>query len=60
LAIQNPIAGIGANLALGGTGLLQAEHRFLSLAQEKAGSIISAALAKGPTLICLGSKVDDN
>jgi len=60
LAIQNPIAGIGANLALGGSALLQAEHRFLSLAQEKAGSIISAALASGPTLICLGSRIDDN
>ena len=52
---RNPIAGLGANLALGGSALLNAEHHFLDLANQRAGPIISAALRNGPTLICLGS-----
>ena len=53
---RSPLAGIGANIVLSGGALLQAEHHFLSLAQQKAGPIIAAALAGGPTLICLGSQ----
>jgi len=52
---RNPFAGIGANMALGGAALLQAELHFLSLAQQKAGPLIAALLAGGPTIICLGS-----
>jgi hypothetical protein len=50
-----PIAGVAGNVAIGGASLLAAEHQFLSLADEKAGPIISAALRFGPTGICLGS-----
>jgi len=57
--MRNPFAGIGANLALGGSALLQAEYHFLDLARRKAGSIISAALSRGPTLMCLASQADD-
>ncbi len=49
-----PLAGVAGNAALGGASLLAAEHQFLSLAHEKAGPIISAALRFGPTGICLG------
>lgn len=50
-----PIAGVAGNVAIGGASLLKAEHQLLSLANEKAGPIISAALKFGPTGICLGS-----
>ena len=56
---RNPFAGMGANMALGGAALLQAELHFLSLAQQKAGPLIAALLADGPTLICLGSDPND-
>ena len=56
---RNPFAGVGANMALGGAALLQAELHFLNLAREKAGPLIAALLADGPTLICLGSAYDD-
>jgi len=56
---RNPLAGVGANVALGGAALLQAELHFLSLAQQKAGPLIAALLADGPTLICLGGDPDD-
>jgi len=59
LVTRNPFAGIGANVALGGAALLQAELHFLNLAQQKAGPLISALLTNGPTLICLGSDHDD-
>jgi RHS repeat-associated protein len=59
LVTRNPFAGIGANMALGGAALLQAELHFLNLAQQKAGPLIAAILANGPTLICLGSEYDD-
>ena len=49
-----PIAGVAGNVAIGGASLLEAEHQFLSLANEKAGPIISAALKYGPTGVCLG------
>ena len=52
-----PVAGVGMNVAIGGANLLAAEHHYLSLANEKAGLIISAALAVGPTGICLGSNL---
>jgi hypothetical protein len=35
--------------------MLQAEYHYLNLANEKAGLIISAALALGATGICMGS-----
>ena len=56
---RNPFAGIGANMALGGAALLRAELHFLSVAQEKAGPLIAALLAEGPTLICLSSNTND-
>jgi RHS repeat-associated protein len=59
LVTRNPFAGIGANMALGGAALLQAELHFLSLAQQKAGPLITAMLADGPTLMCLASEYDD-
>jgi RHS repeat-associated protein len=59
LVTRNPIAGVGANMALGGAALLQAELHFLNLARQKAGPLIAALLANGPTLICLGSNYDD-
>lgn len=49
-----PYVGISVNIAIAGAAALQAEHHFLSLAQQKAGPIIAATLANGPTLICLG------
>ena len=58
LVTRNPIAGVGANMALGGAALLQAELHFLDLARQKAGPLIAALLADGPTLICLGSDYD--
>ena len=50
------VAGIGANAALLGGSLLQAEYHFLSLAQEKAGPIISLLFSHGPTALCFGSR----
>ena len=55
LVTRNPVAGVGANMALGGAALLQAELHFLDLARQQAGPLIAALLADGPTLICLGS-----
>jgi RHS repeat-associated protein len=48
-----PIAGVGANVAIGGAALLEAEHHYLSLVNEKAGSLISSIMNLGPTGICL-------
>jgi len=59
LITRNPFAGLGANVAIGGAALLQAEHHFLAQAQQSAGPIISAALKVGPTLICLGYQLND-
>jgi RHS repeat-associated protein len=59
LVTRNPFAGIGANVALGGGALLQAELHFLDLARQRAGPLITALLADGPTLICLGNEHDD-
>lgn len=50
-----PVAGVGANVAIGGVALLAAEHHNLNLANEKAGPVISSILASGPTAICLGT-----
>lgn len=50
-----PYVGISVNIAIAGAAALQAEYHFLSLARQKAGPIIAATLAKGPTVICLGS-----
>ena len=55
LASRNPYVGIGLNVVLAGGSLLQAEHHFLNLVNQKAESIISALSAKGPTTVCLGS-----
>ncbi len=49
-----PLAGVAGNIGIGGASLLAAEHRFLTLASEKAGPLISAALKYGPTGICMG------
>jgi hypothetical protein len=49
-----PTAGVAGNVAIGGASILAAEHQFLSLANDKAGPIISAALKFGPTAICSG------
>jgi RHS repeat-associated protein len=54
---KSPVAGLGANVALGGAAALQAEYQVLQLVNQKAGPIISAAMAYGPTAICLGSVV---
>jgi len=56
---RNPLVTIGANVALGGAALLQAELHFLELARQKAGPLVEALLDHGPTLICLGSFPDD-
>jgi len=50
-----PVAGVGANVAIGGAALLAAEHHYLDVAGEKAGPLISSIFTLGPTGICLGS-----
>ncbi len=50
-----PYIGVSANISIAGAAALEAEHHYLSLAQQKAGPIIAVTLANGPTLICLGS-----
>lgn len=52
-----PTAGIISNILIMGAAALQAEHHYLRLAEQKAGPIIALALAEGPTLICLGSRL---
>lgn len=51
-----PWVGASVNIAIAGAALLQAEYHYLSLAEAKAGPIISAVLKGGPTAICLGSR----
>ena len=48
-----PYFGIMTNIVILGAAALQAEHHYLSLAEQKAGPIIASALANGPTLLCL-------
>ena len=54
--MAGPYVGISVNIVIAGAALLEAEYHYLSLAQEKAGPIISAALTHGPTVICLGTQ----
>lgn len=54
-AAAGPWVGIGVNISIFGAAALHAEYHYLSLAQQKAGPIISALLANGPTLICRGT-----
>ena len=53
--LAGPYIGVSVNMAAAGAAVLESEHYYLSLVQQKAGSIISALLDNGPTLICLGS-----
>jgi len=53
--LGGPYVGGSVLIITAGAAALDAEYYFLSLAQEKAGPIISSLLANGPTLICLGS-----
>ena len=53
--LLGPYAGIAVNIGALGGSLLQAEHHFLKIAQQKAGPTIAGVLARGPTAICLAS-----
>ena len=53
--VAGPYAGLSVNMTIAGAGAIQAEYRFLSLAQQKAGPIIEKLHADGPTLICRGA-----
>lgn len=53
--LLGPYAGIAVNIGALGGSLLQVEHHFLKVAQQKAGPTIAGVLSQGPTAICLGS-----
>jgi hypothetical protein len=52
LPSRNPKVGIGMNIAIAGAALIEAELHFLTMADERAGPIISLLAAHGPTVIC--------
>ena len=50
--LAGPYVGISINILMAGGSLLQAEHHFLSLAQQKAAPTVAAVMSQGPTAIC--------
>jgi RHS repeat-associated protein len=53
--VLGPWIGGSINIVIAGAVLLQAELHYLQLAEQKAGPVIAAILAGGPTAICLGT-----
>lgn len=53
--LAGPWIAITVNITIVAAVLLEAEYHFLSLGRKQAAPIISAALADGPTVICLGT-----
>jgi RHS repeat-associated protein len=51
------VGSVGANVAIGGLDALYIEYQLLKSLNPKAMSIISIAMAQGPTAMCLASKV---
>ena len=56
LSLRSPWLGVAANISIAGAAALHGEYQVLQAANQKAGPIIAAALAYGPTAICLGSR----